>query len=135
VKHPGAGRIDGHGHHRHDVGAPTVAGHEVAQRVGLDHLFGRRKNPLGPDNGHRVVLARVTSGDILQPRGRDGGDLLFGSMTRIDSLDGEAIRVLEETREVPRPLRDVETDEAVAAAGVVHIPDRDSEPRAHPWIE
>src|SRR6266851_1961421 len=100
----GDGGIDRDWHHRHHVRAPAVAGDEVAERVGLDHFLGHRKGALSPDNGNGVVLALVASGDVVQPGRRYGGDLLLWAVARVDRLNGEAIRVLEQARDVPDPL-------------------------------
>ena len=109
--------------------AARIAAHEVRLSERRDDFFGRRENPLVPDDRDRIILAGVLACDRVKTLRRNSdGDLAIGS--RNDAIDAKALVVAEQRGNLVAVRGRIEFDHAVASR-VVHVDDMETESLDH----
>ena len=107
------------------MGAAGVAADVVGLGVGRGQLFRGGEDALVTHHGHRVVLAGVAAGDVVETGGGDGGSGLAG-VAGDYGVDTEALVVPQQDGQAVVVFGRVEGDDAVAL-GVVHVDDVEGE--------
>src|SRR5581483_4556940 len=107
------------------MAAAHRAGNVMADPVGRQDLAGGGEVALTAHQRHRVVLAGVGAGDVVEARGRNHrGDVVVGAAAY--RLDHEPLVVAQQAGDIVQLLGRVEFDHAVAL-GVVDVHDGEGE--------